>query len=253
MHYTGSATPLNALIGMEDPTFIINKDPPAAYITGKKTFYGLEFTISKDVMIPRKGSEVLVKAAIVESLHFKHEPIRILDLGTGSGCILLSILHYTCNSIGIGCDISEEALRISKKNSIKLGLEARSSFILLDFTKIHEESKGNEIFNTSFDIIVCNPPYLDVCNNPNIHEPLSALVIGGKGMNCYIKISESLEKRRNSLLKKGGVFIIEIRKKVGVADILEKLFYERNGFTIKKRMRDSFGFERALVFENKLI
>jgi hypothetical protein len=95
-------------------------------------------------------------------------------------------------------------------------------------------------------------------------------------MNCYIKISESLEKRRNSLLKKGGiiikfisfynwiqnlvllllnlgVFIIEIRKKVGVADILEKLFYERNGFTIKKRMRDSFGFERALVFENKLI
>lgn len=171
---------------------------PLQQITGEQEFMGLRFQVTKDVLIPRQDTEVLVE----EVMRCRHDGMHILDMCTGSGCILISLLYYSNGCTGVGADISPKALQAARENAGRL-LKEPAVFVESDlFDKI--EGK--------FDIIVSNPPYIesDVIETlmPEVreHEPLSALDGGGDGLYFYRRIiSESRD-----YLKRGGMLFFEI-------------------------------------------
>lgn len=155
------------------------KHTPLQHILGKQEFMGLEFMVNEDVLIPRQDTELLVE----EALKHIHGGMRILDVCTGSGCILLSLLKYANDCHGIGVDIDQKALAVASKNSTNLNIEA--SFIESD---LFEQVEGE------FDLIVSNPPYIrtDVIKTlaPEVaeHEPMLALDGKEDGLFFYRKI-----------------------------------------------------------------
>ena len=177
----------------------INNEP-VAYITGKKEFWSENFAVNKSTLVPRPETELLIYK-IVDI--FKNKKINILDIGTGSGCILLSILKELGHSRGIGLDISKEAVRTAKINSKNLNLLNRSKFKVFD---IIEFNMGK------YDLIVSNPPYIpsrDMRNlSPDItnYEPMIALNGGHDGLDLIKKVIY----KSSRLLKKNGLLAIEI-------------------------------------------
>ena len=176
------------------------KKEPIAYITGKKEFWSEDFVVNKSTLIPRPETELLIYKV---KNFFKNKRINILDIGTGSGCILLSILKELHLSRGIGIDISAKAIQIAKVNSKNLNLFYRSKFKVIDLSK----------FNTGkYDLIVSNPPYIPSKDIKNLskditnYEPLSALNGGLDGLDLIKKVIY----KSNSLLKKNGLLAIEI-------------------------------------------
>ena len=176
------------------------KREPVAYITKKKEFWSLDFTVNHSTLVPRPETELLVYETLK---FFKHKRINILDIGTGSGCILISLLKELKSSRGIGIDISKKTLKIAKKNSKKIGTYNRSKFI---FSSINKFNSGK------YDLIVSNPPYISINNlkklNKEItdHEPLSALNGGIDGLDLIKKIIYKSIR----LLKINGLLAIEI-------------------------------------------
>jgi release factor glutamine methyltransferase len=176
------------------------KSEPVAYITGKKEFWSEDFIVNKATLVPRPETELLVYKAV---RFFKGKKISILDIGTGSGCILLSILKELNLSKGIGIDISSKAIETAKKNSMNLNLFNRSKFKVFDLNKY---SYGK------YDLIVSNPPYIPSIDIKNLskdiinHEPLAALNGGVDGLDLIKKVIY----KSNILLKKRGLLILEI-------------------------------------------
>ena len=177
----------------------INNEP-IAYITGKKEFWSQDFFTNKSTLIPRPETELLIYKIIDI---FKNKRINILDIGTGTGCLLLSLLKELYNSRGIGIDISSEAIKISKANSKSLNLENRAKF------------KNFEIKNYTlgrYDLIVSNPPYIpskdikklskDIIN----FEPKEALDGGSDGLDLIKKVIY----KSGILLKRNGMLALEI-------------------------------------------
>ena len=179
---------------------------PLQHLTGTQNFMGLDFTVSKDVLIPRQDTETLVE----EVLKDLHDGMRILDMCTGSGCILLSLLHYSNDTLGVGADISEGALHVAKKNADDLGLSDRVSFINSD---LFENVEGK------FDILVSNPPYIRTEEISTLmpevkdHDPFIALDGHESGLYFYEKIIEAAP----SFLKKGSHVAFEIGNDQGEA------------------------------------
>ena len=176
------------------------KRAPVAYITGKKEFWSENFTVNHGTLIPRPETELLIYKVID---FFKNRKINILDIGTGSGCILLSILKELSGSRGIGIDVSKKAIQIAEMNSRNLNLLCRSKFKVFDIIE----------FNIGkYDLIVSNPPYIPSKDIKNLsediknHEPLIALDGGLDGLDQIKKIVY----KSGYLLKKGGLFAIEI-------------------------------------------
>ncbi|MCI8544280.1 MAG: peptide chain release factor N(5)-glutamine methyltransferase [Lachnospiraceae bacterium] len=193
---------------------------PLQQLTGRQEFMGLEFAVNEHVLIPRQDTEILVE----EVLRNLYDGMRILDLCTGSGCILISLLHYSNDCEGVGTDISAEALDVARQNAQKLlGIQAGAG----DALTFHgtEESAENrdgrisfiqgdlfEKVEGKFDIIVSNPPY--ICRNvietlmPEVreHEPLLALDGGEDGISFYRRIMEEC----GSYLCGGGMLFLEI-------------------------------------------
>ena len=176
------------------------KNEPVAYITGKKEFWSHDFVVNQSTLVPRPESELLIYKVVN---YFKNKKINILDIGTGSGCILLSILKELGHSRGIGLDISKEAVRTAKINSKNLNLLNRSKFKVFD---IIEFNMGK------YDLIVSNPPYIpsrDMRNlSPDItnYEPMIALKGGHDGLDLIKKVIY----KSSRLLKKNGLLAIEI-------------------------------------------
>jgi len=177
----------------------INNEP-IAYITGKKEFWSEEFFTNKYTLVPRPETELLIYK-IVDI--FKNKRINILDIGTGTGCILLSLLKELYNSRGVGIDISSEAIKIAKANSNNLKLVNRAKF------------KKFEIDNYTlgkYDLIISNPPYIpskdikklskDIIN----FEPKEALDGGPDGLDLIKKVIY----KSNILLKRNGILALEI-------------------------------------------
>ena len=177
----------------------INNEP-IAYITGKKEFWSQDFLTNKSTLIPRPETELLIYKIIDI---FKNKRINILDIGTGTGCILLSLLKELYNSRGIGIDISSEAIKIAKANSSNLNLVNRAKF------------KNFSIDNYTlgkYDLIVSNPPYIpskdikklskDIIN----FEPKEALDGGSEGLDLIKKVIY----KSNILLKRNGMLALEI-------------------------------------------
>ncbi|TLP42613.1 peptide chain release factor N(5)-glutamine methyltransferase [Cohaesibacter sp. CAU 1516] len=157
------------------------KREPVAHILGQREFWGLPFHVSSDVLVPRPDSETLV-SAVLEAVPDRTAPLRIVDIGTGSGCLLLALLSELPNAQGLGVDISEAALTIAQRNAEDLGLADRVSFVQGDYAN----AIGPEV-----DILISNPPYLadkemadlepDVAN----YDPRHALVSGASGLEAY--------------------------------------------------------------------
>lgn len=207
---------------------------PLQYLTGCQEFMGLDFLVNESVLIPRQDTEILVE----EVLKNLRDGFSILDMCTGSGCILLSLLHYSNDCTGVGVDLSGEALEVAAQNAERLGMEAQ--WLMSD---LFDQVCG------SFEIIVSNPPYIrtDVIAGlePEVrdHEPLSALDGASDGLSFYRRITAD----STAHLKGGGMLFFEIG--YDQAEAVRQLM-ERNGFLDVRVVKDYAGLDRV-VFGTK--
>ena len=173
------------------------KREPLQQITGYQEFMGLRFKVTPDVLIPRQDTEILVE----EVMRYLHDGMHILDMCTGSGCILLSLLKYSNDCEGTGCDISEPALKVAEENAKELSLNA--SFV---------QSNLFENISGKYEFIVSNPPYIPTGVIPTLmeevrdHEPVSALDGREDGLYFYREIVE----KAGEYLYPGGMLFFEI-------------------------------------------
>jgi release factor glutamine methyltransferase len=208
---------------------------PLAYITGRREFWSLEFSVSPAVLIPRPESEVLVESALREFSR-RNDPLRVLDLGTGSGCLLLAFLSERPGAQGLGVDLSESALRLAQENSQSLSLDGRAKFSCCDW--------GTGIEDV-FDVVIANPPYLRTAElsqlEPELaYEPASALDGGMDGQNAYREIAERVRR----LMKPDATLFLEIGK--GQADAVQSIFLAR-GFRVSGTICDLAGIPRCVI------
>lgn len=205
---------------------------PLQQITGVQCFMGLEFFVDEKVLIPRQDTELLVE----EALHELHDGMRILDLCTGSGCILLSLLKYSNDCEGVGADISADALAVAEKNRSLLGI-GNARFIRSD---LFENVEG------SFDLLVSNPPYIQSAVIETLmpevreHEPRSALDGGEDGLFFYRRILAEC----GAYLKRGGELFFEIGYDQGEA---VKRLMEESGFLEVRVIKDYGGLDRVVA------
>ena len=191
---------------------------PLQYITGSQEFMGIDFEVSPAVLIPRQDTEYLVE----EELKYTQDGMRVLDVCTGSGCILLSIMNYKNNIDGVGIDISKDALQVAGKNATNHGIEAK--FLQGDLFEALIDGPNK------FDIIVSNPPYIEqeviTTLMPEVkdNEPYIALDGGSDGLDFYRRIAE---KAREYLTNYGMIFFeIGYNQGESVSDILRELGYK---------------------------
>ena len=210
------------------------KSKPIAQIIKKKDFWKYEFIVNNNVLIPRPDTEILIEQAL--KLVKNKNRLQILDIGIGSGCILMSILKEKKNFIGTGIDISNKSLQISKANGQKLRINNR--------LRLFKSNIDN--FNTGkYDLIVSNPPYIKKSNLKCLEkdigfEPKQALDGGLDGLSEIRKVII----KSSELIKRGGHFIIEIGfdQKNKVKKILRD-----KGFYIKKTVKDLSNHDRCIV------
>ena len=190
---------------------------PVSKIISKRAFWDAEFYINSSTLDPRPDSEILVESALEVNKLLNKEKINILELGVGSGCILLSLLNEINGSMGIGIDKDINALKVAQSNAINLRISHKVSFIASNWTK---SIKGK------FDIIISNPPYIKsseiiyLQKEVRNHDPLIALDGGGDGLRCYREIMKTIKPfmNKNSFLlfeidSWQGNKIIELSKK----------------------------------------
>ena len=176
------------------------KNEPLPYILEEKEFWSKKFIVSRDTLIPRPETELLVEKLLKM---YKDKKISILDIGTGTGCIIVSLLINLDRSVGVGIDISKKAISMSKKNAIKHHLYNRIKFLNNSF---------ENIFNKKFDLIVSNPPYIDKKSIRNLsedikkYEPRIALDGGNDGLDLIKKVIY----KSKYILKVKGTLALEI-------------------------------------------
>lgn len=227
---------------------------PLQHLTGVQDFMGLEFAVDEHVLIPRQDTEILVE----EVLQHLHDGMQVLDMCTGSGCILISLLHYSNNCEGVGVDVSEEALRVAEQNAVKL-LGARAVRNLSGdlgeaaesqdrFVGTHVRFVQSDLFEKvegKFDLIVSNPPYIqrDVIDTlmPEVrdYEPRLALDGSEDGLLFYRRILEECPR----YLQKGGMLFLEIGYDQGPA---VSLLMEQAGFLGVMLISDYAGLDRVV-------
>ena len=211
------------------------KGEPIAYLINKKDFWKDEFFVNKDVLIPRPDTELIIEQVI--KIYSKESQIQALDIGTGSGCILLSILKERPNFYGTGIDISKKSINISKFNAKQLNLTNRVKFF-------HSSVDNFKI--GKYDLIVSNPPYIELLNLKYLEkdvinfEPKLALSGGFDGFSKIRKVINNA----SSLIKRNGKFILEIgfNQKNKVRNILQE-----KGFYVNKVVKDYGNNDRCII------
>ena len=212
-----------------------SKRKPIAYLTNKKFFWNTEFYVNENTLIPRPDTELIIENVL--NLTKNKNQLSILDIGIGSGCILLSILKEKKNFYGTGIDISKNCLKISKFNAIRLKILSRLKLIKSNVDK----------FNIGkYDLIVSNPPYINKLkikyleSDVGLYEPKLALDGGLDGLSEIRKVI----KKSSELIKKNGKFILEIGfdQKNKVINILKK-----EGFYINSTQKDIAQNFRCIV------
>jgi len=215
-----------------------SKKEPIAYLLGEKEFWSKKFFVNKDTLIPRPETELLVNKLVTI---FKKKEITILDIGTGSGCIIVSLLSELKNSNGMAVDISRDAILVAKKNACKFKLSDRIKFLHKPF---------EELYGKKFDLIVSNPPYIKRKDIKNLSddikkfEPKMALDGGNDGLDLIKKIIYKSKK----ILKINGTLALEIGneqiKKVS------RILIE-NKFRINCIIKDYRNNVRCVIAEHK--
>lgn len=218
---------------------------PLQHITGVQEFMGLEFEVNEHVLIPRQDTEILVE----EILKDLHDGTRILDMCTGSGCILISLLQFSNDCEGVGVDISADALAVAKKNADKLLSQKQddTSFSFMEsdlFSHFYDMNENSESIG-KFDIIASNPPYIcsdvipTLMEEVRLHEPIQALDGTEDGLFFYRKITE----QSKDFLQGGGKLFYEIGYDQGEA---VKNIMETAGFLDVKVIKDFAGLDRVV-------
>ena len=208
---------------------------PIAYILKKKDFWKSKFYVDKNVLIPRPETELIVEEAL-KIFEVKYSK-RLLDIGTGSGCVIISILKERPKANGKAIDICKKALKIAKYNAKIHHLENKINFVNIDIDKFTD---------SKYDLIVSNPPYIKTYDlkrldiGVNLYEPHIALDAGVDGLK---KIKNLIIKSKN-LLKTNGKLIFEIGKG---QDRFSNFFLKMNGFYINKISRDVNSIPRVVV------
>ena len=207
---------------------------PVAHLLGVQEFFGLEFAVTPDTLIPRGDSETIVQAALDCAPH----DARVLDMGTGSGALLLAFLYERPDAKGLGIDASAAALAVASANGQRLGLAERAQFVQANWL---ESGWAHDLGR--FDLVLCNPPYVesDAILDPDVREfePATALFAGPEGLDDYRAVVPQLGK----LLVPGGVAIFEIG--AGQAEAVGAIASE-SGFAVETR-RDLADRPRALI------
>ncbi len=211
------------------------KKEPIAYILKKKEFWRYNFQVNKDVLVPRPETEIIVDEVL--KLTNLHSYKKILDIGTGSGCILISIIKERPKFKGTAIDISKKALKVAAVNAKMHQLQNKIKFININIDKFN---------HNNYDFIVSNPPYINYSDfvrlndDVKLHEPKQALYGGTHGLDCIKKI---IVKSKN-LLKINGKLIIEIdNKQLKHSKKILKL----SGFYVNKISKDYFGNDRIII------
>ena len=213
-----------------------SKKEPIAYVLEEKEFWSKKFFVNKDTLIPRPETELLVEKLVAI---FKKKRINILDIGTGSGCIIISLLSELKNSVGTAVDISSKAIMVAKKNACKFKLLDRIKFLNKPF---------EDLFVKKFDLIVSNPPYIKLADIKNLSEdikkfePRMALDGGNDGLDLIKKVIYKSKK----ILKINGLLALEIGNEQikRVSKILKD-----NRFRIKYVIKDYGNNERCVIAE----
>ena len=212
-----------------------SKGEPIAYLVGKKDFWNFQFKIYKDVLIPRPDSELIVEQVLKLSKN-KHK-LKLLDIGIGSGCILLSILNEKKDFYGVGIDVSKKCIDLSKINALNLGIENRVKFFKSDVDNFNYGK---------YDLIVSNPPYINQfdlkCLDKEVlnFEPKLSLDGGLDGLSVIRKVIS----KASELIKINGTFILEIGfdQKERVKKILRN-----KGFYINRVLKDYANNDRCII------
>lgn len=212
---------------------------PVAYIVGRREFYGLDFAVTPDTLIPRPETEHIIEE--VEQMFNNSDSFHFADLGTGSGILAVTLAKLFPNATGVAVDMSEGALAVAKENAIAHGVDERIDFLCGDFTQ--------PLFpDQSFDLVVSNPPYVTRVDYDNAshevtaYEPETALISGDDGLN-HIR---SMLPRVSSMLLPTAPFLMEIgyQQAEAIIDIVSSRFPEFKGITMKK---DLSGHDRIVV------
>lgn len=206
------------------------KHIPLQHITGEQEFMGLCFLVNEHVLIPRQDTEILVE----EAMQHLHDGMRVLDMCTGSGCILLSLLKYSNDCTGLGVDISRAAIQTAEENARLLGIPAE-----------FKESNLFEQVEGRFDLLVSNPPYIERGVIPTLmeevreHDPMLALDGGEDGLDFYRRIITEAPE----YLFRGGKILFEIGNEQ--AEAVSGLLAE-NGYTEIEVYKDYAGHDRVV-------
>ncbi len=196
------------------------KREPVSRILGRKGFWKIMLNVTPDVLSPRPDTETILDIATVAFA--PHEAFTVIDLGTGSGAILLAILSERAGATGVGTDVSSEALAVAKENAANLDLDGRAAFLRTEWAA----GFGDH----SFDLVVSNPPYIPSADIPGLdpevrdHDPHLALDGGPDGLVAYRELAPEIMR----ILKPGGTFAVEIGWDQGHA---VKALFEQAGFT----------------------
>ena len=217
------------------------KFEPLQYIIGRVEFYGMQFKVTRDVLIPRSETEILVE----EVINFAKDKsgLRILDIGTGSGNIPIALAKNLTNAEITSVDVSANAIEVAKENALLNNVESKVEFILSDIYHLKIETD-------LFDIVVSNPPYISAEEYPTLqkeivdYEPSIALTDSNDGLNFYRTITE----KSKSFLKKEGKIFFEIGKEQ--FDDVEKILLKNNFLNIKIT-KDYQQIERVISGELK--
>lgn len=234
--------------GYEDAIGVRAGHKPLQHITGEQCFMGLDFAVTEDVLIPRADTEILVEEVMKDG----YAGTEILDLCTGSGCILLSLLHYGTSVSGVGCDISEAALSVAKENAKRLFSDTNGSdndsagIAFAEFRQGDLYEALTENNPDRFDIIVSNPPYIvrDIIPTlmPEVkdHEPMLALDGGTDGLDFYRRI---IADAPSHLTHEGRIYL-----EIGYdqADTVSRLLSDA-GFSDIRVIRDYAGLDRVVA------
>ena len=260
---------LSYILGMEHHLFISNpnvlipqkqykeyiklikrraKNEPVAQITGEKEFWAIPFKISKHTLIPRADSETLIEA-VKHEFKDKSAPHKIIDLGTGTGCLLLSLLTEYQNATGVGMDIHPNAVKTAKENSKKLSLNNRAEIIKHSW---HKKTPHKKIKDIKFTIVVSNPPYITKHDMKTLdkdvlhYEPRKALYGGNDGLNEYRGISKALYYW--DIMEPKGKIFLEIGK--NQEEDTKKIF-EAFGFKFINYFKDLNGIIRVVELQKE--
>lgn len=237
---------LNHELSFEENDFImweelvnhLKNEVPIQYLLGKTNFYGLDFEVNEDVLIPRPETEELVEWIINENAsQEKSKKIKILDIGTGSGCIAISLAKNLPNAEVVAVDVSKKAIETAKRNAVQNNVDV--TFILADILQTEE-------FRCSFDIIVSNPPYVrnlekeEIKKNVLDYEPHLALFVEDNDALIFYRKIASLAKKG---LQKNGKLYFEINQYLG-KEMIELL--ENMSFKNVELRKDIYDNERML-------